>query len=421
MKCMESAGKLKELPYIAFVTAWIGADVLVYMFFAWVQTCSPYQYSWGWDGEKSILIATKMYDRYCYISVLLACLLFQQFTQAPNMIRNSSFHRGSDFDTAMDTAKIVVSEPQSQSCVVIGPLLGKGVGQARISSGAHSSGQIVPLDVRSTDPLRVRVAEDFHLFASDTFSRGIAPLVLRIRGVNLDELREVHKLSPETEHDCISVRRKSIGRNLKIMMAFRCVCELFGKCDGVGHTPVTQMPGQDQLGIPLYCGKDPAIADAFIGNALLRFSSRLHADVLPLLVALNVPNWNAVYALLGQSLTPLANQGQQVQDRSHVNASNPLGTSQGTAFNQMGENRKGFIFGQDHIAKKSLARLYESHLASQAAVTLLTLPILAEFLCERVAVLTVHLYPLLDNTRISLGLSSVNIFVLLCAVFRRFL
>src|SRR5215831_15716887 len=104
------------------------------------------------------------------------------------MIRNPSFHRGSHAQRFMDSAKVVIGEPQHNSRAVVLPLFAERVGEARKAAQAHSERQVGALDNRSADAFRIRITGDWdHLHGSDLRWR-VSRFAFLGATINLDEL-----------------------------------------------------------------------------------------------------------------------------------------------------------------------------------------------------------------------------------------
>src|SRR5271156_4263428 len=137
------------------------------------------------------------------------------------MIRDSGLHRGSDTQSLMDSAKIIISKPERDGCRVILDLLGKTVCQASEAPNTHSHGKILPFYKASAHMLWVGIAADDLHVTSDAGGGGIACMVLRRSTVNLLEL-------------CIvNIRAERTLQGLKI--CFVAVCgDLYPVLDSTG-------------------------------------------------------------------------------------------------------------------------------------------------------------------------------------------
>ena len=70
------------------------------------------------------------------------------------MISEPRFHRGSDADGAMHSAKVIVREMEAVRCPEVFPFLAEGVRQACETAHLHSDGEILTLNDGGADTLR---------------------------------------------------------------------------------------------------------------------------------------------------------------------------------------------------------------------------------------------------------------------------
>src|SRR5712692_9335426 len=75
------------------------------------------------------------------------------------MIRQTRFHRGSDAQTRMNTAEIVIGEVQCDSGFQVRELLAEGIRQPRKAPKLHSHGEVLPFYKASRDVLGVGLAK----------------------------------------------------------------------------------------------------------------------------------------------------------------------------------------------------------------------------------------------------------------------
>jgi len=89
----------------------------------------------------------------------------------------------------VDAHEVVEGEVERERVNVVRELLGEGVRQPSEPAHAHSHGQIVPLDVRRADVLRIWVTLDSLLPRAEALRRAVAALG-SIRNLTV----ELHKL-----------------------------------------------------------------------------------------------------------------------------------------------------------------------------------------------------------------------------------
>jgi hypothetical protein len=92
---------------------------------------------------------------------LLARCKTKELSERPNMICDSSLHRGGDAERLMYPAEVVPSHVQGDGGFQILKLLAKGVHQPREAPQVHPEIQIGPLHMACADMGFVRVAADW--------------------------------------------------------------------------------------------------------------------------------------------------------------------------------------------------------------------------------------------------------------------
>src|SRR5258708_38757201 len=93
---------------------------------------------------------------------------FDEISNRPDRRSDSGSHRRSAAKRFMDARAIVMSEIDRGLMTMILYLLAEGVGESRHAARFHPDVEVLPLDVRCGDELRVRLAEDgFQLRADE--------------------------------------------------------------------------------------------------------------------------------------------------------------------------------------------------------------------------------------------------------------
>ena len=114
----------------------------------------------------------------------------------------------------MDAAKVVVHEIQ---CDVVGQilnLLAEGVRQPRKSTHRHSHGEVLALDVQSRDVIRIRIACDYALCASDANRRAVFLFGIRRRPIELVKRCIVDVVS-KCSIDCHKIGSQAVSCKLE--------------------------------------------------------------------------------------------------------------------------------------------------------------------------------------------------------------
>jgi hypothetical protein len=288
----------------------------------------------------------------------------------------------------MYATEIVPSEVQCQHRIEFFPFLRKSIGQSSESPHLHSHRQILAFDMRSANLSLIGVAENGNLFAADAFGWGVACFAIGSRGIQFNQLCELYPLRPQTENNGVLIGSESVCRNLKAALCGRSefFCESY--CVPFGASP--QVPSEYQFAVALDGNKRPRIANRDFTPALHGLGFFLHFHISPKFIALHVFDSQAVDAIHHQLFAFLASQGQEVQDRLWMHASNSGSAANRASFHQMLQYAHSLCFGQDHAAKGLRLRLNKGNFANCAAISLLTLSVFTELLSRCIACLAVH-------------------------------
>jgi hypothetical protein len=111
-------------------------------------------------------------------------------------------HRGSNAQTRMHAAEVVIREVQSDGSFQMRQLLAERIGKPRQSPHLHSYGQVLPLDVRRANVLRVRIASPHLGYNLDDWAWGVPPsrIMLPVVAVQLHQLREIYVQPKAVRH-----------------------------------------------------------------------------------------------------------------------------------------------------------------------------------------------------------------------------
>jgi len=175
------------------------------------------------------------------------------------MIRQPSFHRRSDAQGFMNTAKIVIREVQRTSRFQVFDFLAESVGEARKPSHHHSHGQILPFDMAGADSLRIGVALHDLGYNLEDWAWGVfrRAVMLAVIAVQLDKLREVH-VRTESLFDGLNIESEAVRGDLHPL------CETLGKivyeCLRGSSRPLANGEAGNELCYGVNCHKNPSIA-----------------------------------------------------------------------------------------------------------------------------------------------------------------
>jgi len=288
----------------------------------------------------------------------------------------------------MNTNKIIPRKVQSQHGIELLPLFRERIGQAGEPAHLHSHGQVLPFDMGSADLAHIGVAEDRNLFASDAFGGRVPYLCLGRSGIQLDQLCELDALHAKAHHNSILVGFESVRGDLKA--AFSSRSQLFRKGYRIAFAKPSKVPSQNQFAVPFDCDERPGVADSDIVTAFADLGFFFHSDVSPKLIALHFFDSQPVDALVHQSLTANASEGEKIQNGSRVDSGYSGSAADAATLHQVLQNAHSLFFGQDHIAERFWLYLYERLAALRAAIPLLILAGLPKLLGWYVAGWAVH-------------------------------
>ena len=173
------------------------------------------------------------------------------------MLTDTRFHRRSNPQGLMDAAEVVVHMEQSQHSDVIFELLTEGVCQSGEPPHVHSHGEILSLNVRRADVLRVGRSDNRLSFGPKTLRRAVTGCPLGIAAINLNQLRVVDILS-EGIRDGGQIHLVSVRGQLDSIRQPACnVPKELRRTPGV---PPSCQPRQDKLALGLNGRERPNVA-----------------------------------------------------------------------------------------------------------------------------------------------------------------
>lgn len=135
----------------------------------------------------------------------------------------------------------------------------------------------------------------------------------------LHQLRKVHALRPQAQHNGILIRLEPVRGDLEASLGGRRQFLREGNRIAFGAAP--QVPSQNHLAMSLDGNECPGISERDIILALFGLRLFLHADESPHLITLHFFDPQPVDAVFHQPLTSLASEGEKIQDRAGMHAS----------------------------------------------------------------------------------------------------
>ena len=95
------------------------------------------------------------------------------------MVSESSLRGGGYADGAVDSDKVVMCEPQARSSIVVLPFLAEGVRQAGEAANLHPHREVLALDVRRANLVRVGASDEWDHLRCDHFRGWVAVFAFR--------------------------------------------------------------------------------------------------------------------------------------------------------------------------------------------------------------------------------------------------
>src|ERR1019366_6326977 len=143
----------------------------------------------------------------------------KQFSQRPDVIGQSAFHRGCDPQRLVYPAKVVVCEVQGTRSFQVVQLLREAIGQSSKSADRHSHSQVLPLHVTGGYMAQIRSSVTYFNYGLYHRGRRVSSrrVVLPVIAVQLYQLGKIGLTSEYVLHS-LAVEVESIGRDLKAML-----------------------------------------------------------------------------------------------------------------------------------------------------------------------------------------------------------
>lgn len=267
---------------------------------------------------------------------ILSCSTAEQFGNCPDVIGNSGSHCWSHSDGFMNTTEVIPSEMQGNRSLEVRPLCREGVRQPREAANRHPHGQVLPFNMRRTNPALVRVSNEGCWDSTYNVSRGVPGLTIAGRGIDLDQLRVINPVD-ESVINCGGIGGKAVRRQLKAVRSSG-LAKFLNEGFGGFSVPPSKMKGQDKLAIPFDSNKCVGVADVSSLRLMEPFVLLLLKDVTPNFVALNVIDRDVLNLAVQQTFALPADLGEQGQDCGVVDSSDSLGAIDGADFQEKLEN-----------------------------------------------------------------------------------
>ena len=253
------------------------------------------------------------------------------------MLTNTSFHSRSNTKRLMDTAKVVVHMKQRERVNMVVELLREGIGQSGEPTHIHSHVQILPLNVACAYVLRIGVANNGLLLATDASSRAVSPLTFRVVSVDFNQLGVINAIA---ERICDSGQVHLVPVSGQLDAISKPGLHVLQERRSGSRIAVSGQPADDKLTLRFNRREGPNVASI---TAILK---HLRLDVLLLGIAKapNLIDLNALARQVAKNAILIlgarrANLGEKTKDRPFRYARHAGRGANGATFDQSRDNR----------------------------------------------------------------------------------
>lgn len=255
----------------------------------------------------------------------------KQLREAPSVVGQSGFHRGSDPQRGVDSAEVVVREVQSDGCAKVLPFLRESIGQARQPSHLHTHGQVLAFNMGGADSFGNWVSGSWDYFHVHDFGRRVPLLTFTRIFVDLHELGEVD-VHAERQFNGFGVASPSVRTQLEFSRSGTTKFVDEGNC--FPAVPFAEVPCEDQFCVPLDGDESISIANGVSLSFQKGLGPFLHRHVAPHLVAFHVADGKVNERCIQQLFAMLASLHQESQDGVAIESGQPFGTADRASFQQ---------------------------------------------------------------------------------------
>ena len=247
------------------------------------------------------------------------------------MIRQARFHRGSNAQTRMNTAKIVIREVQGDSGFQVIQLLAESVCQPRQSANLHPQREVLPFHQTGRDVLRVRTTPSNLGYNLHDWPWGVprSAVMLAIIAKQLFQLREIGVSSEAFSNSC-GVERIGVCGELNAVS--HSLSQIPDERLRVQHCAPPNDVAGNEFRFLIQSGKNPSISE--LARVILLHVASLLADESPYLIDLQITTGHFLHSFIEQRLGLLSGDKKQSHNHIPVQSSEPFGRADRAALKQ---------------------------------------------------------------------------------------
>jgi hypothetical protein len=279
-------------------------------------------------------------------------LRYKQFGQRPDVIGQSTFHRGRNPERLVYSTKIVVREVKGASRFQIVELLAKGVRQTGESADCLAHGHVLPFDVAGRDVPHVRASIAYFYYRLNHRGGRVASssIVLAVVAIHLYHLG---KISHAREYvlDALPVKVESIGGQLDAVLVGHPITERSEELVGSFAVALTNFVSGNQFCFGINGDENPRVANfgGILGFHLALFLLAERPDF----IALNPLASKVAHPRIHQSYAAFSRKHQESENRIAMQFRDALSAANAGSFDQELNCQQSFIFADDHRVKQA--------------------------------------------------------------------
>jgi hypothetical protein len=284
----------------------------------------------------------------------------------------------------MVMAEVVPSEIESKRRLQVLPLLGESVSQARQSANLHPHREILPFNVRGTNPIQFGFSPNWDWDCIDYFGGRVPCFSIMGRGIDFYQLREVNASSKAILNG-IHIGPESICRDLKV--ALSCLIDLLSESHSITRRSASKMPSHNDLAVTLDGNETVSISAHRVAIDIVLF---LAPDVAPNFIALDIAHGQCVDSVFEKPFALLTYLNKQGKNRGVVKAGNALNGTDRASLDKKLYSLACFVQGRVHAAKRCGVIFCEGLSALNTAIALKAVAVLSKLPAFRLAIVTGH-------------------------------
>ena len=247
----------------------------------------------------------------------------------------------------------------------------------------HTKRQVLAFDVRRANTIILGISPHGFYRCGYHPRWRISVFVLGPTLVHFNELGVINAGS-NRRVDSLKVGRKAVRCDLELPR--RSEVELFDKRHRVASLALAQVPGEDQLGVPLHADETVSVSPERIA---VHVALLLASDIGPDFIALHIPNRQVVDHVFEEPFTVVSHDYQHVEDGVAVDARDSLNGAHRASLNEKPDDL-GNLFLAFVGAVQFLRAFTIGLVALTAAEALVPLTVFPKSLAFGFAIMTGH-------------------------------